>query len=157
MISATPIKTQTVKGEDENSELAFTADGEPAFTRIEHGKLNTGKEHRNLSSSNESFNQFWSAYPRKVSKKAAERLFERIVSKREATAAELLAGAECYARLCRADGREPRFIKHPTTWLNGGCWSDETESPPRPVRGSPEKSNSLVERVKAIVSEAGRY
>jgi hypothetical protein len=26
-------------------------------------------------------------------------------------------------------GREPRYTKHPSTWLNGDCWADEPEPP----------------------------
>jgi hypothetical protein len=150
-----PIRRETVNSEALKGEPLFTANGEPAFTRIEPGNLNPGNELGNLSCSNDCFERFWTVYPRKVAKKAAARLFERIVSKREATAAELIAGAERYARLCRADGREPRFIKHPATWLNGGCWSDELDPPSRYARGLPQKSDSLVEKVKAAVRPIG--
>ena len=123
--SGTPIYPETVNAEAQNREPPFTPDGEPAFTRIEPRNLNTGKEHRNPSRSGESFDQFWSAYPRKVAKKGAERIFERIIGKGEATSAELITGAERYAEQCRELGTEACFIKHPTTWLNAGCWTDE--------------------------------
>jgi hypothetical protein len=126
-----PIEQETVNSEVLNSEPSFTPNSEPAFTRIEPRNLNTGKEPGNLSCSSEAFDRFWSAYPRKIAKKAAARLFERIVKKKEATPADLITGAERYARLCREEGREPRFIKHATTWLNGGCWSDEIEPSPK--------------------------
>jgi Helix-turn-helix domain len=99
----TLFESDTVNAETEKGELPFTPDGEPAFTRIERGNLNAGNERRNLSRSSESF------------------------EKREATAAELTAGAERYAQQCREHGAEQRFIKHPTTWLNAGCWLDEPE------------------------------
>jgi hypothetical protein len=127
----TSIEQETVNSEVINSEPSFTPNSEPEFTRIEPGNLNTGKNLGNLSCSNEGFERFWSVYPRKAAKKAAARIFERITNKGEATAAELIEGAERYARFCHAGGREPRFIKHPTTWLNGGCWSDEIEPSPK--------------------------
>jgi hypothetical protein len=73
------------------------------------------------------FARFWEVWPRKVEKRAAERAF-RSACKRE-SAEVILAGAERY----RDDPqRRPEFTKHPTTWLNGDCWADEsdTASPP---------------------------
>lgn len=125
--SETPFDAETVNAGTENGERSFTPEGEPEFTRIERGNLNAGNERRNLSRSSESFDRFWSAYPKKVSRKRAEQIFKRVLKKREATAAELIAGAERYAQQCREHGTEPRFVKHPTTWLNAGCWLDEPE------------------------------
>ena len=31
------------------------------------------------------------------------------------------------------DGKDPTYIKHPTTWLNGKCWLDE----PAPAAARP--------------------
>ncbi len=149
-----PFKSETVNARTEKGERSFIPNGEPVFTRIEHGNLNTGKEHRNLSRSSESFDQFWSVYPKKVAKKGAERIFKRILKKGEAKAAELIAGAEQYAQQCRDHGTDPRFIKHPTTWLNAGCWADEPEPPPNPLNHSPHRSKSLVAGVIAAVGDA---
>lgn len=64
--------------------------------------------------------KFWSIYPLKKSKEGARKSWKSALKK--ATAAEIIAGAERY----RDDpGRKPKFTKHPTTWLNQGCWSDE--------------------------------
>lgn len=77
------------------------------------------------------FAAFWQAYPRRVAKGAAEKVYQRIIRNREATEAELLAGAMRYA--AQRDGEEPQFTKHPATWLNGKCWTDEPplKAPPR--------------------------
>lgn len=127
MTPGTLFESETANARTEKGELPFTPDGEPAFTPKEHTNFNAGNEHENLSRSSESFDRFWSAYPKKVSMKGAERIFNRVLKKREATAAELIAGAERYAQQCREQGTERRFIKHPTTWLNAGCWLDEPE------------------------------
>jgi hypothetical protein len=71
------------------------------------------------------FEDWWAAYPRKQGKKAAQVAYGRIVSKGEATIAELLAGAKRYAAECA--GKEPRYIKLPAGWLNDGRWADEGE------------------------------
>ena len=80
----------------------------------------------------EGFAAFWQAYPRRVAKGAAEKAYRRIIRDREATEAELLAGAMRYA--AQRDGEDPRFTKHPATWLNGKCWTDETPTNSRPPR-----------------------
>jgi hypothetical protein len=66
------------------------------------------------------FEAFWEAYPRKVAKLAAEKAF----TKARAPAAELVAGAKRYA--IEREGQDPKYTKHPATWLNGGGWLDET-------------------------------
>ena len=64
--------------------------------------------------------KFWETYPLKKSKDGARKSWAAAVKK--AGAADIIAGAERY----RDDpGRKPEFTKHPTTWLNQGCWLDE--------------------------------
>jgi hypothetical protein len=69
------------------------------------------------------FDEWWKAYPRKVEKGGAKKKYTSIVKLGQATIAEMLDGAKAY-RDAKA-GTEARFIKHPTTWLNNGCWADE--------------------------------
>jgi len=71
--------------------------------------------------------KFWSIYPLKKSKEGARRAWAAALKK--TTAAEIIAGAERYRN---EPGRKPEFTKHPTTWLNQGCWADEvTPAAPR--------------------------
>jgi hypothetical protein len=71
----------------------------------------------------EGFDQWWSIYPLKKAKAFASKSYDRIIRDGIATEVELLNGARRYAAECA--GKEARFIKHPATWLNGGCWADE--------------------------------
>lgn len=71
--------------------------------------------------SENSFDVFWKVFPRRVSKFAARTAFDRAL--KLASADAIIAGAQRYAAEKR--GSEVRFIKHPTTWLNQGCWEDE--------------------------------
>ena len=43
----------------------------------------------------------------------------------KATFDELIDGIKRYATYCRQQKTEDKFIKHPATWLNQGCWADE--------------------------------
>jgi hypothetical protein len=68
------------------------------------------------------FAEFWRAYPRRVARDAAARAFERAIE-RGADPAALIAGAQRYA--AERAGQDPKYTKHPATWLNAGCWADE--------------------------------
>ena len=73
------------------------------------------------------FDQFWAVYPKKVSKQAALKAWNRVTKK--TPAAEIIEGAEMYAAETR--DQEARFIKGPDGWLNAGRWEDD----PLPARG----------------------
>lgn len=83
------------------------------------------------------FEQFWDAYPRHVAKQDAAKSFCRVMSRPHPPPLEMiLRGARRVAAEVAA-GRELQFVKHPATWLNGGCWEDD----PLPPTG--EKSNGF--------------
>ncbi len=67
--------------------------------------------------------QFWKAYPRKTEKLSAMRKLATVRKSGTVTFAELMAGVNRYA----ATKTEPQYTKHPTTWLNAGCWADEIQ------------------------------
>jgi len=68
--------------------------------------------------------RFWQAYPRKTEKLSAMKKLATIRKSGIVTFADLMAGVKRYA----AVGTEPQYTKHPTTWLNAGCWSDELQT-----------------------------
>lgn len=74
------------------------------------------------------FDEFWLAYPKKKGKGSARPAFKRARGKAEQ--ARIMAG------LAQANAAwrdiEPRFIPHPTTWLNDERWLDEPEQSAAP-------------------------
>ena len=70
-----------------------------------------------------SFDDFWRVYPRKIGKGAARKAYDRAVKKLPAH--EIQFAAEAYARLVA--GKDPKYIPHPTTWLNQERWADEPD------------------------------
>lgn len=74
------------------------------------------------------FDEFWQTYPLRKAKGAARRAFDKAI-KGGASAAVIIEGAKLYAS-DRA-GQDPKFTKHPATWLNGECWTDER----KPAKG----------------------
>jgi len=100
------------------------------------------------------FNEFWSAYPRKVGKSAVYKVWKR-----------LNPNAELFARILTAIGRAAateqwqresgRFIPYPLTWLNQGRWDDD-HSPvisqsPRPM--NQRGGNALTRLIERMESE----
>ena len=70
------------------------------------------------------FDAWWLQYPRKVSKGSALKSYQR-ARKSGATADELELGAMRYA--AERSTENPKFTKHPATWLNNRCWLDAPE------------------------------
>jgi hypothetical protein len=68
------------------------------------------------------FQAFWEKYPKKRGKDAALKHWKS--AKQRATVAEIVAGAERYAK---NPGRDPQYTKDPERWLAGGHWADEPE------------------------------
>lgn len=66
------------------------------------------------------FADFWQAYPRKVSKGSAERAYRS--ARKHASVEVLLAGVQRFAATVR--DKDPEFIPHAATWLNGKRWED---------------------------------
>jgi len=70
------------------------------------------------------FARFWVAYPRRVGKEAARRIFERL--KPDETLLEVMLSAiKKQASSAQWQGDGGKFIPHPATWLNQGRWQDE--------------------------------
>jgi hypothetical protein len=62
-----------------------------------------------------------------VAKQGALKAFEKAVE--GGTDPEtLIQGAKRYALERR--GQDPKYTKHPATWLNKGCWEDEPDGVP---------------------------
>jgi len=71
------------------------------------------------------FDQFWRVYPRREAKGAARKAYER--ARKTITAEIIVEGAIRYAR--ERAHEDPKYTKHPATWLNGECWGDEPRQP----------------------------
>ena len=90
------------------------------------------------------FGVFWDAYPRKVAKAAAEKAYTRALAD-GADPALILAGAEFYALERKL--QDPKYTKHPATWLNARCWEDEPDPEYRPpVITGPSEAASAAPR-----------
>lgn len=69
------------------------------------------------------FNEFWSLYPRRVSKRTAQKAWDKETKQ---TAPEvILAGLR--RQLPYLTSKDPQFIPHASTWLNQGRFEDEIQ------------------------------
>lgn len=72
------------------------------------------------------FDQFWTVYPLKVGKQAAQKAWLKALES-GVSPETIVEGARTYA----ADpNRHPSYTAHPSTWLNAGRWEDKA-LPPR--------------------------
>ena len=69
------------------------------------------------------FAQFWAAYPRRVAKKDAFRALDRVRRNNEVEFGRLISAVREFARSVR--GKDPQYVCHPSTYVNGGRWDDE--------------------------------
>lgn len=102
----------------------------------------------------DAFQQFWSWFPRRIARKAAQRAFEKVKVSGVVTFEKLLQGVLAYAGAVR--GKDVQYICHPATWLNGERWTDEIAA----IAGKPERrttadiGRALLEKLRAADSVA---
>lgn len=72
------------------------------------------------------FGDFWTLYPRKVGKLAAQKAYA--TARRIASAADIRDGVLHYPFSI-----EPKYQPHAATWLNAGNWLIEADTPPPTV------------------------
>lgn len=73
------------------------------------------------------FEQWWSAYPRKVAKKAAKAKYA--VAAKRVDPCVLYQAVREHAYNWERYGYEAQFIPHPATWLEQGRWEDDPPGP----------------------------
>jgi DNA-binding transcriptional MocR family regulator len=96
----------------------------PTPAQFELQKQEVKQEKNNiLSISNHLFEVFWKSYPRKTNKSFAKRVFDKLKVNDELLK-KMLYAIEAQKRSIWKD-KDPQYIPHPSTWLNGERWEDE--------------------------------
>lgn len=67
------------------------------------------------------FDEFWSAYPKKVGKESAKKAFQKVKEPLE-TLLSAIERQKCSDQWSKDNGQ---YIPNPATWLNQGRWEDE--------------------------------
>lgn len=94
------------------------------------------------------FAQWYAVYPRKTGRGAALRAFTAALKKTDLQT--LIRSAEVYAQ-SRAD-EDPKFTKHPATWLNGEHWDDQVEASAG-MPGAPPRAEPTEEEMRRLFPE----
>lgn len=71
------------------------------------------------------FENFWNEYPVKKGKDATEKKFYSLLKKDINLFPVIMQGLKAYKQDIENKKTESKYIKHPSTWLNQGCWNDE--------------------------------
>jgi hypothetical protein len=113
----------------EKGELAFQKRGTPVpptlFNESIYDPPERSSARQQAQISPVGFDDFWRVYPRKVDRGEAIRAFSRAIE--NAPFEVIVLGAMRYATE-RSTGHDPRFTKHPATWLSKACWTDPTHA-----------------------------
>lgn len=109
------------------------------------------KPERNTPLPPKGFDEFWQASPRKVAKPAAMKAYKAALAK--AAPEVILSGMVAYAE--SVNGKDPKYIAHPATWLNAERWQDDLKPvDTRTWRDKPESewtNKDRIEWAKAIL------
>lgn len=70
------------------------------------------------------FDEFWSLYPRRISKRTAQKAWDK--ETKQTAPAVIIAGLR--RQLPYLTSKDPQFIPHASTWLNQARWEDETQT-----------------------------
>lgn len=86
---------------------------------------------RDQPPTDEGFEEFWEAYPRKEGRKIAHTRWKNLTKSDRAAALEALP---THVRSWRNEGRQQKYIKQPGAWINGRHWEDEITPARRGLR-----------------------
>ncbi len=117
-------RAEKAMANNDNSDLgeaSASTQNEPEKSTVDKKEERVGKPTlKNVSD----FTAFWAVYPRRLGKKTAASKFSAAV-KSGVSPQHLIDAAARYAAHVTKNRIEEKYIKHPTTWLNQGCWDDE--------------------------------
>jgi hypothetical protein len=109
-------QTETLDHPDRNSEPS-----RPKLHPLGKRKEPLKKRKEPSPISEKQFDEFWEIYPRKVGKPQAKKAFKKALQ--EISLEEILSCTKEYQQQRRAE--DPKFTKHPATFLNAKPWLDE--------------------------------
>lgn len=92
-------------------------------------KEDKGKEDNTPAPVVAEFKTFWDAYPKKISKQAAQKAWMKLKPD-NALLAIMLTAIETQKKSKDWTKDEGQFIPYPATWINQRRWEDEVTSPP---------------------------
>ena len=120
---------QTASKPQANANDCRTEEEEEVEEEVEVEVKEEVKEEKRKAPKQAAFDQFWSAYPKKVGKEAARRAF----LKTKVPTDTLIAAISAQKRSTQWTKENGRYIPNPATWLNQGRWEDVLDTPAQAV------------------------
>lgn len=117
ILMRTPVRPNSMKELSEGESL-FPSSGSKPKSRPRAAKPTT---------SDVQFDEFWLQVPKAAGRADARRAYDKAILSGDVTHSEIMLGIARYA--AERQGEDPKFTKHPATWLNKGCWADAPMSP----------------------------
>jgi len=115
-------KYQCIDQQPTSSASSSASSNRPATDHIQ--ELKEDKEEKNLIIDIDRFENFWDVYGYKVGRQDATKAYKKII-KQGVKHDDIISGVTRYQQDCQRRGVSGKFIKQPTTWLNGKHWQDE--------------------------------
>lgn len=95
----------------------------PISQYITPKEKDTNVSKKKVPHTDDEFDTFWAAYPRKVGKKTAMKSFLKV----DVPLETILTALEQHKKSAQWSKDNGQFIPHPATWLNNARWEDELE------------------------------
>ena len=96
------------------------------------------------------FEAFWSAYPRRIAKKEANKAFMKAM-REGAEIDHILTAVEAYKKWLSCTDKWRPEPAHPATWLNQGRYDDELEDmKPQVITVSFKLSSDVISKLKLV-------
>ena len=83
------------------------------------------------------FDSFYSQYPRKVGNKVALKAWLKLTPEEMQLAIDRVSDEDFQIHMRKQKRGKKDFRPHPSTWLNGGCWTDEIAKTFSTTNGDP--------------------
>lgn len=90
------------------------------------------------------FDTFWKAYPKKTNKAFAKKVFYKLKVD-EPLLAKMVQALAAQSKTIWKD-KDPQYIPHPSTWLNGERWEDEVSTFAKPLSNAERETNRVLGR-----------
>ncbi|MFE9844744.1 helix-turn-helix domain-containing protein [Streptomyces goshikiensis] len=125
-LNAQPSRTQRRPNHQQPSVNQLHKDSSPAVVSRPAPQAD-GKTGQQENHHLAAFGAFWHNYPLKRSREEAKKAWIAALE-RGADPQRMIDGAQAYAR--ERANEDPKYTKHPATWLNKGCYDDEPAGQP---------------------------
>lgn len=123
-VAATPPEAETETDTDTEADISKKEVSAKSLVPSKNEKL-------------EAFEAWYSRYPLKKGRKQAEKAWDKLTPDEMQRCIDVVNNPDFDAHMSKMVRGTKDFRKHPSTWLNGGCWEDEMVQSYKSQNGDP--------------------